>query len=182
MKWRAISPLALVLTMTLGLVLMVTPGSFALWNGSAPISATTVVSGTLTATVEEGDTASPTSTTADFAPSTWSGMLPGESRQAAFTVANTGTTPFVLAADVDPVAAGSVDVHFAVGVGPCPSDHSELHPISGSPVAVGPIQPPSQSVTYCLSVTLDPGIAESAQNTTVLDGFTLALSADQAST
>lgn len=108
-------------------------------------------------------------------------MLPGESRQAAFTVANTGTTPFVLAASLDPVAASSTDVHFAVGVGPCPSDVVSLTPIAGTPVQVGQTQTPSQAVTYCLSVTLDPGIASSAQGTTVLDGFTLYLSANQAS-
>ena len=107
-------------------------------------------------------------------------MLPGESRQSAFTVANTGTTPFELAASLDPVAAGSADVHFAVGVGPCPSDVVALKPISGTPVQIGLTQSPSQSVTYCLSVTLDPGIAATAENTTVLDGFTLNLSANQA--
>lgn len=157
-----------------------TQGSFALWNGSAPITATTVVSGTLTATVADGDVASSTSTSAQFAPSTWSGMLPGESRQAAFTVANTGTTPFGLAASLDAVSAASTDVHFAAGVGPCPSDAAGLQPLSDTPIHIGQTQSASDSVTYCLSVTLDPGIAPSAENTTVLAGFTLYLSANQA--
>ncbi len=176
---RAAVRVALVLTVILGSILTSTHGSFALWNGAAPISATTVVSGTLTATVAEGDVASPTSTSAQFASSTWSGMWPGESRQAAFTVANTGSTPFELAASLDTASASSADVHFAVGVGPCPSDAAALVPISGTPVRVGQTQSASQAVTFCLSVTLDPGIGPGAQNTTILDGFTLYLSANQ---
>ena len=107
-------------------------------------------------------------------------MWPGESRQAAFTVANTGSTPFELAASLDTASASSADVHFAVGVGPCPSDAAVLVPISGTPVRVGQTQSASQAVTYCLSVTLDPGIAATSENTTVLGDFTLYLSANQA--
>lgn len=172
--------IALILAAILASILTLTHGSFALWNGSAPISAATVVSGTLTATVAEGNVASSASTSAQFAPSTWSGMLPGESREAAFTVANTGTAPFELAASLDAVAAGSADAHFAIGEGPCPSNASALRPISGTPIRVGQTQPASQAVTYCLSVTLDPNISASAENTTVLAGFTLFLSANQA--
>jgi hypothetical protein len=176
----AVARVALVVTVLLVSILTLTHGSFALWNGAAPISATTVVSGTLTATVAEGNVASSTDTSAQFAPSTWSGMLPGESRQAAFTVANTGTAPFELAASLDAAAASSTDVHFAVGVGPCPTAAAALEPISGAPVQVRQTQSASQVVTYCLSVTIDPGIAASAENTTVLSGFTLYLSANQA--
>ena len=170
----------LTLTVALGSVLALTDASFALWNVSAPIASTTVVSGTLTATVAEGGVPSPTATSATFAPSTWSGMLPGESRQSAFTVANTGSAPFEVAASLDDAAANDPNVHFAVGVAPCAPDGTGLHPLSSSPVQVGPTQSTSQAVTFCLSVTLDPGVDASMQDASVLDGFTLSLTANQA--
>src|SRR3954466_458147 len=119
------------------LLLSTTESSLALWNVSAPIASKTVVSGTLTATVALGDVASPTGTSIDFAPDTWSGMLPGESRQSDFTVANTGSTPFTLAASSDTDTAANRYVRFAMGPAPCATDSTDLTALTGMPVAVG---------------------------------------------
>ena len=161
-------------------ILTLTHVSYALWNGATPIAPTTVVSGTLTATVAIGDEPSPTDTSAEFPPATWSGMLPGETRRSTFTVANTGTTPFQLDAHVDSASAGNPYVQFTVVAAPCSTDGTGEQILTDTPVALGQPHPASTSVTYCLAVSLASDIPESAENTTILTAFTLYLTANQA--
>lgn len=158
--------------------LTITRGSYALWNATAPIASTTIVSGTLTATIAVGATASPTSTTAEFGPATWAGMLPGETRLADFTVANTGNTPFTLAASLDDATASNGDVRFAAGPAPCPDGGADLETLTETAVRIGPVQTASQALTYCLAVTLLPDVPASSQGSSIA-AFTLLLSADQ---
>ncbi|HEV7184852.1 MAG: hypothetical protein ACHP7F_02045 [Actinomycetales bacterium] len=161
-------------------ILTFTRASFALWNAAAPITSTTIVSGTLTATVAVGDVASSESTSAEFPPGTWSGMLPGETRRSTFTVANTGTAPFALEASLDSASASNGFVVIGVGPAPCSGDGTGEQTLTDTPAPVGQTQSASQAVTYCLSVTLSPEIPASAQNTTIVSAFTLFLTANQA--
>jgi hypothetical protein len=170
---------ALMCAVVLVSMLTVTHVSLALWNGTAQIPLTTVVSGTLTATVAIGDLPSSTSPSAEFAVGTWSGMLPGESRQATFTVANTGSVAFLLAASVDSESANNGNVHFAVATAPCSHDATGEQALTAAPIALGRIQS-GEAVTYCLAATLDADIPADAQDSTILNEFTVDLSATQA--
>ncbi len=170
---------ALVLTVIVIAILTLTHASFALWNAASPIATTTVVSGTLTATVAIGDVGSSTSTSAEFPAETWSGMLPGETRRSTFTVVNTGTTPFALEASLDSAAATDQYARIAVGEAPCSADGTGEQIVTDTPVAVGRTQTPSESVTYCLTVSLAPDTPASAQNSTILSAFSLHLTANQ---
>jgi hypothetical protein len=170
---------ALMATVILLSLLTMTHVSLALWNGAEQIPLKTVVSGTLTATVAIGDLPSSTSPSAEFPAGTWSGMLPGESRRSTFTVANTGSAPFILAASVDAESADNHDVHFAVATAPCSPDGTGLQGLTAAPVTLGRIQP-AQAVTYCLAATLDAEIPAGAQDSTILNEFTVDLAAAQA--
>ncbi|WP_426625505.1 hypothetical protein ACPPVW_05435 [Leifsonia sp. McL0607] len=152
-------------------------GSYALWNGSAPISETEVRSGTLTATVAVGDTGSPTATSAAFDPAAFDGMLPGEARSETLTVGNTGTTPFLVAASLDAASAASTEVSWALAPGSCAAPGAAV-PLGATPQNVGSPMLGSTFSSYCLTVTLAPDVPADAAGTTVAD-FTLLLDANQ---
>ncbi len=153
-------------------------GSYALWNGGAPISETEVRSGTLTATVAVGDTGSPTATSAAFDPAAFDGMLPGEARSETLTVGNTGTTTFLVAASLDATSAGSAAVSWALAPGSCAAPAAAGVQLGAAPQNIGGPLTGATFSSYCLTVTLDPEVPADAAGTTVAD-FTLILDANQ---
>ncbi len=153
-------------------------GSYALWNGDAPISETEVRSGTLTATVAVGDTGSSAATSAAFDPAAFDGMLPGEARSETLTVGNTGTTAFLVAASLDAASAASTEVSWALAPGSCAALSGAAVPLGPTPQNVGAPLLGSTFWSYCLTVTLAPDVPAAAAGTTVAD-FTLLLDANQ---
>ncbi len=153
-------------------------GSYALWNGAAPISGTEVRSGTLTATVAVGDTGSPTATLAAFDQAAFGDMLPGEARSATLTVGNTGTTAFLVAASLDATSAASPYLVWVLAPGACTAPAAAPVKLGDSPQNVGDALPGSTFASYCLTVTLSPDVPASSAGTTVA-AFTLLLDANQ---
>ena len=175
---RSLVPPAL-LTASIALVAGISVGgSYALWNGGAPISETEVRSGTLTATVAVGDTGSPTATSAAFDPAAFEGMLPGEARSETLTVGNTGTTSFLVAASLDAASAASAEVSWALAPGACAAPAAAAVPLGATPANIGGPLAGSAFAPYCLTVTLAPDVPADAAGTTVAD-FTLILDANQ---
>lgn len=166
-----IASLALVAGLSVG-------GSYALWNGDAPISGTQIRSGTLTATVAVGDTGSPTATSAAFDPAAFDGMLPGETRSATLTVGNVGTTPFAVAAFVDAASAANPYVSWALAPGACAAPVGAAVPLGSTPQNVGGPLTASTFASFCLTVDLNPDVPAAAVGTTIAD-FTLLLDANQ---
>jgi hypothetical protein len=166
-----VAPIALVAGLGVG-------GSYALWNGGAPISETEVRSGTWTATVGVGDPGSPTATSAAFDPATFVGMLPGETRSATLTVGNTGTTSFLMAASLDADSAANRQVSWALAPGSCAAPSGAAVPLGATPQNVGGALPGGTFSPYCLTIALAADVPESAAGTTIAD-FTLVLDANQ---
>lgn len=148
------------------------PLSLALWNGAATADAGTINAGTINAAVAPGTATPTTATTAALG--SFTGLIPGESRSATFTVRNTGNVDLVFSAAV----ASGVSAHLAFGVaaGACPASPPAGTALSATAAGIGTVVAPATNATFCLRVTLSDTAPASLQNTSV-GGFTIDLTA-----
>jgi len=150
----------------------VVPTTLASWSGTGTVDAGTVESGTLNAAIAPGATVPTTGTTAALGAVT--GILPGESRSATFTVRNTGNVNMTLAAAIR--AGTSPYLEFDISVGVCVASPPPGAALSGTPITVSSVIAPGTNASFCLRITLAATTPNSAQNTS-LGGYTIDLTA-----
>lgn len=147
----------------LAAALSTVPGSLALWNDADTVDAGTVSSGRLDAAIAPGTTIPTTGTVAQFAALT--GVIPGESRTATFTVRNTGNVPIQIAA----VRNDSTNQYLILDLAPgiCPTLPASGVVLSATPANVGTAIAPATNATFCLRITLDANTPGSLQGTSL---------------
>lgn len=136
------------------------PYSLALWNDADTVDAGVISSGSLDAAIAAGQ-ATPTTATTVTLPSL-SGMLPGESRGATFTIRNTGNIDLVVAAAGEKPYLG-----FDLAPGACTGSPPPGIALSAEPVQVGDPIPPATNASFCLRITLLETVPASLQNQSV---------------
>lgn len=144
---------------------MLANGTFAFLNASKPVPL--VTSGGTSATITAG-----TATLATSTPSiSFVGLYPGESRQAEFTVTNTGTADLALSL-VSITGFGSTGTTATLARGTCASGAPQIANTGGS---LGVTAARTTTVTVCLRVSMPAtapatGISKSATLVVALSG------------
>lgn len=169
---RGFSGWALATAAVTAAVISAAPSSLATWNGADTVDAGTVDAGTLNAAIAPGTITPTTATSAALG--AFTGMLPGESRGATFTIRNTGNVDLVLAAGRG--AATNANLSLDLASGACPATPPAGTPISTTPVAIGTPLAPMTNASFCLRVTLDATTPANLQGAPI-GGFTLDLTA-----
>lgn len=161
-------------------------GTYAFWTDEATLASGTITSGTLDLSVNGA-----TATTFTWTTLTMSDMAPGESKAAAVTLQNTGTTPFTLSATGRLSGAATLTVlTFTPTLGGSPTTDT-VYPkqeactggTAGSPVVLTgtdqaflpttAVVPPGESRTLCVVALLPANADNSAQGKTTTATFTV---------
>lgn len=140
-------------------------GSYALWNGAAPVTSNTITSGSLSLTVN---------TVASYAldGTVWSRMLPGDVVSQQVTLNNTGTTNATVKATAT-APSGAIEVRVAK------STCALAGTIGGTSATTSAMLLPGTlaggaSATVCIQVTLSESVAQGQAAP-----FTLTFTAEQ---